>query len=246
MTKITPLSTSLITLDFDYKKEETLLESPELLPTSKPSTPQVSYVVTKSSLPLSSPCYKMVLIAYLIVAGKYVTSGNLNFDMRRNNNPVYGGGFAISANTFYTLNCYFYNVQVNDTLSLYLWSNQTDSNWDYKALQVQVSQLNPLKRTKVLSDVTYTFGYQPVLTLGNPVYDQKAITLWHEDQSIPVVTSWSFLCPKTKGLFSVSGGDVSNRNQIVLKTSYSSRPFYSQNQVPTQIKFRGLGIEGQP
>ncbi|MGQ9743112.1 MAG: hypothetical protein ACUVQW_00700 [Candidatus Bathycorpusculaceae bacterium] len=252
MTKLTPLLTSLKKLDITYKTpKETLLETPETLPTSEPDTPQISYTVAEDDLPTFSMVpYQKVWVANVFGGGKAVTATNIYWRMKKNGESVNTGYGSVSANYFFTRNCYFYDVKVGDVLELALWSNQTDSTWDYKAFQIQVTRLILLNKPRLLLPCNFaSLETHPVLTLGNPSWTGQALYPYHCDYPLSTITSatsYSSLYPKdTYGLFRLNYGDYNQFNSAPPRTSATYRPYYYRNFVPTQLTMRGLKTEGQ-
>jgi len=250
MTKLTPLLTSLKTLNITYQTpQETLLGTPETLPTSEPGTPQISYTVAAGDLPsLSITPYSEKWVAFVIGAGKVVTAATINYRMKKNGASVKTGTLSVAANYFYTIQAQFYDVAVGDVLELALWSNQTDSNWDYKAFWVQVTRIVPINKPRLLYPCNFgTVIANPTLALGNP-YAMGAGTLtgYHLDvftYSIGSAVNFESLYPKTYGLFRISRGDSTCSNDVITNTSATYRPYYMKNNVPSQIIFRGLRID---
>jgi len=251
MGRITPLLTNRKVLDITYQTpQETLLGTPETLPTAEPATPQIGYTVAQDDLPaFSITPYQKKFIAILIGAGKTVTAATIYYRMKKNGASVTTASGGISANTFYTWNCYFYNVAVGDVLELALWSNQTDSNWDYKAYQIQVSRLILLNKPRLLLPCNFAaVALHPILTLGNPyVYITGSLYPNHTDHNLPLIsdaTSYEALYPKdTYGIYHTNYGDEGYANSSVLRTSTTRRPYYYCNYVPTQIIMRGVRID---
>ncbi|MEM1532429.1 MAG: hypothetical protein QW599_06260 [Nitrososphaerota archaeon] len=252
MTRLTPLLTSLKTLNITYRTpEETLLSTPEALPTSEPTTPQIGYTVQESRLPiLSLSCYRKVYVACLFGAGKFTTAGTLYWRMKKNGAGVAFGAAFISAGYYYTVNAYFYDVKVDDLLELSLWSSVSGSNWDYKAFQVQVTRLIILNKPRLMAPCRFTaLASQPALTLGSPSYTDLSMIPCHDDRMLPSINapaSYSFLYPgDVYGMFRIYRGDYSTLNTVVVSTSTAYRPYYARNTVPTQIDFRCIRTEGQ-
>jgi hypothetical protein len=247
MTRLSPLFTSLKTLNITYQTpQETLLGTPQTLPTSEPTTPQISYTVAQSDLPTfnMSP-YQKKWVAIVIGAGKAVTAATIYYRMKKNGASVATGSSSVSANYYYTRECFFYDVDVGDILELALWSNQTDSNWDYKAYQIQVSRLIPLNKPRLLSPCNFAaLTTHPALTLGTPSFTYYSLYPYHDDIELPSIsapTSYDFLYAKgTYGMFRIFWGDYSSSDYSTSRTSTTYRPYYYCNYVPTQITMRGV------
>jgi hypothetical protein len=248
MGRVTPLFTSLKTLNITYQTpQETLLETPETLPTTEPETPQISYTVAEADLPtFNMQPFKKTWVAYLIAAGKVVTGATIYFRMKKNGESVASGSSSITANYFYTRNCYFYDVAVDDVLEIALWSNRTDSNWDYKACQVQVTRLILQDKPRLLVPCAFAaLTPQPSLTLGNPsISATNPLCPCHVDEHLQTITdakNYESLQPKdTYGLFRIYSGDYLNANASTSVSHDTFRPRYTRNRVPTQLVMRGL------
>jgi hypothetical protein len=247
MTRLNPIFTSLKTLNITYQTpQETLLGSPETLPTSEPATPQISYTVAQSDLPtLNMSPYQKKWVAVLIGAGKAVTAASISYRMKKNGASVASGAGSVSAGYYYTRHCFFYDVAVGDVLELALWSNQTDSNWDYKAYQIQVSRLILLNKPRLLAPCNFAaLATHPVLTLGNPSSTTGSLYTYHIDQyfmTISGATSLDTIYPKnTYGMFRIYYGDYAYSNSSIVRTDAAYRPYYYRNYVPTQIIMRGV------
>lgn len=244
---IAEMLTARKVLNITYRAaQETLLDTPETLPTTEPATPQISYTVAEADLPsFNPPTYQKKLIAIIIGAGKVVTAATIYYRMKKNGASVASASSSVSANYYYTRQCHFYDVKVGDVLELALWSNQTDSNWDYKAYQIQTSRLILLNKPRLLMPCNFAaLGTHPVLTLGNPSYTSSALYPYHVDKVLPTIsaaTSYESLYPKdTYGVFRLSYGDYTSSNTSIVRTSTTYRPYYYRNWVPTQIIMRGV------
>lgn len=248
MTRLTPQLTNLKIFDITYPKQETLLDTPETLPTSEPSTPQIGYTVQESDLPALN-FYKKIWVAFVFGAGKFPTAGTLYWRMKKNGSSVATSSASVSTNYYYTVNAFFYDVKVGDVLELALWSNVSDSNWDYKALSVLVTRIIPIK-IRLLKPCTLVLTTRPVLSLGNPsVYSTDSLRIHHDDFTLESITasktynSLYFSDTAIYGLCRIYNGDINYPNNAVVRTSASYRPYYHRNYVPSQIKLRGVRID---
>jgi hypothetical protein len=247
MTRLNPIFTSLKTLNITYQTpQETLLGTPETLPTSEPATPQIGYTVAQSDLPTfnMSP-YQKKWVAILIGAGKAVTAATIYYRQKKNGVSVNTGSSSVSANNYYTCQCFFYDVAVGDVLELALWSNQADSNWDYKAYQIQVSRLILLNKPRLLSPCKFAaLTTHPALTLGSPSYTYNVLYPIHCDLRLPSISAATFYeslyLKDTYGMFQIYYGDYSSSNSSMVRTNTTYRPYYYRNYVPTQIIMRGV------
>jgi len=250
MTRLNPAYTSLKTLNITYQTpQETLLSTPETLPTSEPTTPQIGYTVQSSDLPtFSFPPYRKTFVAIVIGAGQVSTAAYIYYRMKKNGVSVATGYASVSANYFYTWQCFFFDVNVGDVLELALWSNQTDSVWFYKAYQIQITRLIPFNKPRLLMPCNFAaLATHPVLTLGSPSYGTASLYPYHDDKMYAIIsaaTSFKCLyCGDTYGLFRIYNGDYANVNTAIVGRSSYYYPYYQRNIVPTQIIMRGVKVD---
>jgi hypothetical protein len=229
---------------------ENLQGTPTTLPTSEPGTPQISYTVASGDLPtFSMGHYSQVWIAVLVAAGKAVTAATINWRMKKNGSSVNTNSFSVAANTYYTINAFFYDISVGDVLAIALWSNKTDSNWDYNAYQVRPTRII-LKSTlpvyvpfNIVTMVTH-----PTLVQGNPgVQAAYGMYLYHEDsftlyKNTSAAVTFASLHPAgTYGFFRCYAlGDMGNPNNAATSTSATYRPYYQTEYIPVVVTMREL------
>jgi len=251
MTKVFPQQGSLKTINITYQTpQETLLGSSETLPTSEPTDPQIAYTVQAGDLPtFSLQPYSKIWIATLHPAGKFVTAGTLSWRMIKNGGSVATGTISVAANYYYTISAFFYDVTIEDILGVKLWSNRTDSNWDYKAYFIRASRFVFFNRLMLFKPISYTVSNLPVLTLGNPgvPYEGQERIQLDSGQYIVMDAVGTFLfevCYQktTYGLFRKYYGDVSYQNTMLSQTHASYRPYYYRDKSSTQIIFRELKL----
>ncbi len=251
MGRLTPIFTSRKLLNITYQSpSETLLPTPETLPTTEPATPQVGYIVGSGDLPaFGLSVYPKVWVALIFGAGKFVTAGTLSWRMKKNGSSVNTGTASVAANTFYTVNPRFYDIAVGDVLEIALWSNQTDSNYDYKAYQIQASRIIVMGKIRLLCPCNFSgVTPAPVLTQGNPsLSEQWGFYPYHCDTIIllnisSAKTFESLYAKDTYGILRLYYADYNTPNNAQVLTNATYRPRYNRNFVPTQIVCRGLII----
>ena len=247
MTRLTPLLTSLKTLNITYQTpQETLLGTPETLPTTEPATPQVSYTIASGDLPsLNIPIYSNKWIGVVFAAGKFVTAGTLSYRTKKNGGSIATGTLAVAANTYYTLSNFFFDVLPGDVLEIALWSNQADSNYDYKAMQCQITRVIPFKPTKILNPCNIEVSGLPTLTLGNPKIAYYGYYHWLNCDIMSLVEgvnrSFYSLCEgDTYGIYRARKGDADV--SIDKRTNATYRPYYAQNKMLQKLTYRGLMV----
>lgn len=255
MVRETPLLGSLKTCNITYQTpQETLQGTPTTLPTSEPGTPQIGYTVASGDLPtLSVIQVSLYYFALLYGAGKFVTAGTLSWRMKKNGASVATGTASVAANTYYTVNACFVGVAVGDLLELALWSNQTDSNWDYNAYFVACSRLKPFSKKTLLANVSIaTPTVKPALTLGNPQVNNvlySAKTWFNPAYGAnqfayggPFVFYY-FDCGTTYGMFQ-QYPEINLLNAAVVYTNATYRPKYYCTYMVTQVSYRGVLLPG--
>jgi len=252
MVRATPVLTVRKVLNITYQSvQETLLGTPETLPTSEPATPQVGYTIASGDLPsFSITPYSKQWLAYIYVAGKFVTAGTLSWRMKKNGSSVRPGTASVAANTYYTISAFFSNPSVVDVLEIALWSNQTDSNWDYKAYKILFNRPILMNKPRLLLPCNFTgMDNRPVLTLGNPSVQATGVCIPYHDNKY---LYYNFTSPtnftslyagSTYGFMILQYGDYSKANDATANTHASYRPYYVRNAVPTQIVMRGVQVD---
>jgi hypothetical protein len=227
---------------------ETLQGTPTTLPTSEPGTPQISYTVAQGDLPTLSPTVASVkYIGMVFGAGKVVTAGTISWDMKKNGSSVKTGSFSVAANYYYTVQACFYNVVVGDQLQLALWSNQTDSNWDYNAYQIHPTRVYLFAKLPVLMPCNFTANaLYPTLSSGNPsVVTTSSPYLEHADSYSVLSATGNYSCVQplgTYGLYRCYYGDATTQSDGINSTSATYRPYYRQHRIPTTIQMRAVRI----
>jgi len=233
--------------------QETLLGTPETLPTSEPGTPQISYTVASGDLPTFDPAMdSKKWIGYLVGAGKAVTAATISWRMKKNGSSVNTSTFSVAANQYYTGQFYFLDVAVGDVLAIALWSNRTDSNWDYKAYQIHPTRVLPKTGHPILMplNITALIAY-PTLTLGNPnasaTYecriDLDDLAITYPGPLITTPQNFAALhAGPTYGFFRAYRGDITCGNTIYTGTHASYRPLYQKTYFPTSFVFRATEI----
>jgi len=236
--RVTPLLTSRKVLTFTYPANLETQITPETLPTTEPTNPQITYTVAQEDLVgLSLTVFKRVEVAILNASGQFITAGTLYWKMMKNGSPVVSSSSSVSANYYYRLGCYFYNVAVGDVLGIKLWSSVADSNWDIKTYWTNVTRVTPLDKPRNLYNVA----------VAAATGSNGSLT-WYLDDNFYRVFSAAFTIllwtpATTYGMFRVSRGDNIYSNQFEI-TKAATRPgLQGLNYVPSQIVFRGLRID---
>lgn len=229
--------------------DETLLGTPEVLPTSEPATPQISYTIATGHLPMVSPTgLEYVLTALLYAAGKNTdtTSRTVYYRILKNGSSVATGSSRVLGGYFYTWNhCNFFDVQVGDVIACKLWASGANVNWDYKALMLDLTR--PGSANVLVEKLAVTLAKTQVLSLGTPNNVPRGVYPYHEDireiDQNYAGTSLSRrmkLVGQTYRLWRVSRGDYTQSSVLLSHRTYHPQAFC--NMRPTALSFRPLTI----
>ena len=107
-----------------------------------------------------------------------MTAATISWRMKKNGTSLASSSISVGANTYYTLNCFFNTFVVGDVLTVSLWSNKTDSNWDYNAYQVQPSRITP-DETNIVFLSFGSPGSFPTLASGNSHADYSGASVFY-------------------------------------------------------------------
>jgi len=227
---------------------ENLQDTPTDLPTAEPEAPQMSYTVASGDLPVILPSLpdNGKYVVYLIAAGKNTSTSEqtVYYRMKKNGTDICNGGSSVSTDYFYTRMFWFFDVQPDDVLEIYLWASSSEVNWDYEARFIYVTRMG---RVNVLHDhfVIYADDNLPVLSQGNPhVFATESFYVYIDESFYSNVApdrSLEFYYPESDYKFGrVYMGDRSVANSSYQSRSSSYRPYYYKNGVPTEISYRVL------
>ena len=260
MTRITPRVSPLHTISIAYQSpQETLQGTPTTLPTSEPTAgnEQVKYTIASGDLPTFSGCLPVlpVYCAIVYAAGKAITAATISWRMKRNGTSVATGTQAVGANTFYTVSAFFegpsgVGLVAGDILTVSLWSNQTDSNWDYNAYMAHCTRLQPSQNRfkQTLCNVTYIIATTPtVLVSGVPsAVTTSGMLVMHTSYGYNSLSAGTYVYPTITMytgayLFRLYNEDyLTYANTAIVNTHATYRPYYTRDALPTSISFRYL------
>ena len=223
---------------------EDLQSTPTPLPTSEPQTSQWTKSLSSTDLPTIIPSTNYVrYVALVFLAGKNTdaASQTVYWRMIKNGSSVASGSSSVASNNYYTVNARFYDVYPTDVIEVRLWATSSNVNWDYSAFQIHPTRF---ATNESFNSHCYTefleLILQPVLTKGTPgVGYTQPFYVCSMDYNITSVSSTSvFEClfPKiVNRIFKIHYGDYISQNSASVHTSSTSRPYYTQNYLPTEI-----------
>jgi len=242
MGRVTPLLTERKILTFTYPDVQETSITPETLPTSEPTDPQISYTVGQSDLvQLSFNVFQRIEVAILNASGQFITAGTLSYQMVKNGSSVKTGSFAVSANYYYRLGCYFYDVAVGDVLGIKLWSSVADSNWDIKTFWMDVTRVTPLNKPRSLYNVQVAAAVQRYSGANGALSYYLHDNFYYTTINAFTIPLW--YPAATYGMFRVSRGDSFNPDSIESAKGATRPARKGGNYVPSQIIMRGLRID---
>ena len=232
--------------------DETLLGTPETLPTSEPGTPQTSYTLAAANLPsFSEMSFYKKFIGVVVFGGRYPTGGVLYWRMKKNGASVNTGSFVPASGNYFTGNAFFWDVDVGDVLEIAMWSSVTDSVWDYKAVYGTVTRIIPFNRERVLypCDFASIKRNYPTLTLGSPYVATTASSIYpyHCGFGLPSIGSenlfWSLYPILPYGTYRINLGDYHYSNSLSYGLNNSYRPYYRRTFLVERLLARGVKID---
>jgi hypothetical protein len=240
--------------------DETLLETPENLAATEPTTPQIAYTVASQHLPtFNFEPISNQWIGNIVIAGRNSDVSNQSISYRLYKNSVLqaSGTFTANANNYYTfhvLSSYFQNVVLGDVLAVKLWGN-TNVNIDYKAFYVVFSRFYLEKSTRVLYKLQYITDTAanaiPNLTLGNPSKLSgyiSCVQITNAGSAIMNITDNSTrgiditTIKGALGWFRHALGDYSTTSPEVLNSD-TLRPYYRTGQKLLNISYYNTNID---
>lgn len=228
--------------------DETLLETPEALPTSEPETPQIEFTIAAAHLPnIGGASAVWTPILYAMGQNGSASSRTLSYRLMKNDASVSTGSISVSAGRYWTVSCFnYYGSVVGDVIQLRLWASGETVDWRYKALAVFPTRLS--LPTPVIYRPQYTTARKPVLTLDSPgrfstaneIYIYNNGGMYYSSLAETTVVFGALGEDDTYGFFRVRNGDVSQNDYAT--TSTISHPSYYCNNVPTQIVYYPLAV----
>ena len=192
MGRVTPVSGSLKRYTISLPTPKESLSTPETLPTTEPVTPQIEYTITTEDLPVITPKpYPNIYTCFLYGAGKFTSAGTLYWRILYNGASVRTGNSAIAANTFYTVNSYTRIAGAGDTIGMKLWSDKTDSVWDWKGLFCMATRVQLFKPDSPQKSLISHFRITRTDTTTYPTFSLGSPVKWHVGHAITSTGSMS-------------------------------------------------------
>jgi hypothetical protein len=233
--------------------DETLLETPEALPTSEPETPQVSFTIGAAHLPNIGGA-SAVWTAVVWASGRN-TSGSARTVTRtryKNGTPISASTTGSMSNNYYwtSMEYVYYGLVVGDAISVALHASGEGVDWQYKALMIFPTRINLTPSSRVpLYRVSYTLARTSLSSGVNPGGLATGQGNWYVYNG--ALMSYSSTVAGTFDLPVMSAhdtyihgaiefGDISQSQQSISNTSFS--PYYRQQAVPTQIVYYPLSV----
>jgi len=255
MTIRQPLVGSLRVLSITIQSPwEEYKSTPENLPTSEPSSPQISYTVSSSDLPsFNIEPTDVKYVAIIDTSGKNESGSYTTVYEKtlKNGEEVYTRSRNVIANYYWSFNAYFYDVSVGDTLEVKMWAAKSGFKWDYQLRQIQPTRIELFPQYKCLWEYrTEDIVQEPTASEGPATYYGKAnYFVYHECEEVfgnrgPSYSTSINFSPwhpsPTYKLFALGQGDISYRNDIWAGAYSSYHPYIFRNYIPTKLYIRPL------
>lgn len=245
--RVGPLKTFTTTL---ATPRENLLTTPVAMPSTEPTTAQISITVEVGDLPTISPSPISTKYTALIYAGgKNADAAAQNVSWRVLKNGVSvatGTQSAVPINAFWThSHPQLFDIAVGDVLEIKLWSPSANVNYDYYAIQVYPTNIN-LGTASLNKEVTYSGFILPSLTSGTPAANvsgnflvaPSSLVSASINMNTGIVVFGALAWDPIYRSGRVNFGDVSRG--AITTTHATNRPLYNRNYFPTSISFREL------
>ncbi len=240
--------------------------SPTILGTSEPATPIFSYTVQASDLlfnTITPAPYDFLMAPIVYVAGKTVTACTLYYKVLYNGSSISNGtnsGVGANVNWTYSIcnsSLFLAPVKAGDVIDVKVWSNMTDTQYDYNGVFFQPCRLVLSKPGTVLKDVSY--NYTPTvshtLTHGrSPAsINQQTSALSvaagvsanvSNSMTVPFISqiSGGVTASANFGVLSPYFGDIGLRTNANFNGHSTYHPYYQRNIYPSTISYREVTL----
>lgn len=241
-----PLKTFTIT---SGTARETLLGTPETLPTTEPGTGQFSYTIQQSDLPTISPSVPMKYNAFVVVSGKAgATAAAISYRVLKNGISQATAQVGTTNGTANQFWCHTHwrtsDVVVGDVIEVKYWSSTSDAYYDFRGLVVAPTQPDCSKRGTVLRDLKWSTVLSSLnpFTTGFTVANAAASAVFPSTTSsvsinVATNTPWGTVLPwTTYGLFKNSQGD--NNSTTYVGSSNATARNMQKMLFPTLFSYR--------
>ncbi len=129
----------------------------ENLPLEKPATPQRSFTVEASDIPVfNPPVANFINLAFAYVAGRNDTgaSKTLNFEVLKNGVFYQNNSAGINNGNYGSFSIYAYDVQIGDVFDFYVWASDENVQLFKCGFIMAPSQIRP-QNNKVLKNLRF-------------------------------------------------------------------------------------------
>lgn len=237
-----------VSISYPDPYEPPLLDPPEALPTSEPTTAQIEITITSAMLPVWSP-YELehVKTAILYAAGKNTSGATRTVYYRILKNGVNiatGSGSTVNGDNYTYTHYNFLDVNVGDVLGCKLWANGVGCNWAYKSAIVVPTRCGPA--ATLVHNMVVAVVRAPALTRGSPSALEAYSYLFHADEQwITLMRAYTqrhaacFSAAQSR-LFRSGAGDVGQTSDF--RTSQTAYPYYRQPIVLSHICYTPLNL----
>jgi len=128
---------------FTRTKSESQLDTPEELPTSEPSDPQITYTFSSSDIQVSPSLRSSRILAMVFVSGKNTGSTTtVYFKWLKNGSEVKSASKSVGNNYYYTAGYSYISPEDGDVLGLKVWASASGVNWYWKGYATDIEYLD--------------------------------------------------------------------------------------------------------
>jgi len=187
------------TLNITYQTpQETLQETPTVLPTTEPGTATFSYTVATGDLPtFDGVPLSQSFVALLYASGLNTTAipAIISYRIKKNGASLVTSTATAAASQYWTLclfNASLVGVVAGDVLDVYLWQTTTNAlGWSWQGFAVNVSRIQVEKASKLHLNMIYTISGSYPIFINGTVYSSGSNVVTPAQSSGAVTMSLS-------------------------------------------------------
>ena len=237
--------TNIITVT-EPTMREYLYVSPDNLPTSSPTNPQISYTLQASDFPTISGINQEAVKFSAIVYGA-VRTATVYADLIKNSVSQLTSSGTLTGLQYCTINgAVFPDVKIGDILACKLWGSSSALTLNWRGLYLYPTNIDLGPKEKAIIDLKIgTSTAYPAFALGNPSASEIAnLTIYNGNKTMAGGES-SIIVPITRqndtyNLFRVAYGDYNSTINFTASGTYY--PYYKRNRTVSTIEYTTTNI----
>jgi len=224
---------------------EELFETPIDVPTSMPSTPQFSRLLSDNDLAradIGDYNYIRIFRYNIVIRNPTTSTVYVIFVLRKNERTIYSGFSYSYAGYYSTFMVNFFDVKPGDRIEVFFYATQPGLQWIWHGWCSTLTRLKVFPR-KTLQYFRYEAVLYPDFSLGNPRTQDQPLGIAHDFigyawkiSTTAEVYGWRE--HKTYGLYLVYTGDQLAPNSVWNTQDRTYYPSYYRDVVPIKVIVR--------